>query len=689
VSGTSRRIQALHFLLCTVSSLSSRCFATRRNVLLHCNVGLLNIAPSTLIPARSRRNAVNNRIRGPQSALTEFLASQGISAADISSDYQRRQREAEIQAAEDAANDEKEGASEGDSGEDPVERKKRKRKEEQALNKIKQTKEFKKRKYEERRDHGSDADDDDALARKMMSSNKPLPGQLENCDICEKRFTVTPYSKTGPDGGLLCGKCSKELKDEEKKSERAAKKKAPQSRGRKRQTESDRMMGDVKPGAKSLVDACVRKVADVVNDVDDFGDMPESLLDRLSQILSKKRVLTPRTLDLFLRDDIDHIDVYDGGKLETEDFERIFAIMHHLQSVNLRFAGQMKDSALRYLIDKCNNLHELQLGATNLISEKAWLELFHQRGAQLTSFKASEVQEHFSDSVVLEMAHRCTSLKRLKLRACSHLTETSVKALYKLTSLEHLTLAVAQDDTTTQTLVELVAVLGPKLKTLCLEGFDYDDGVTSTDEDDEDASSSADMAEKPKKPSHHDEVLLAIRHHCKQLRKLRFTRNSNCSDNAFSSLFEGWENKPLRHIDLSKCRWVDNANPDGPGELQIGVAGNAFKSLMKHSGQALQVLDLQSCRHISRLALTDVFDGKKQYPELRRIDLSFVSQVDEEVMAGIFRSCPALTKLVVFACFNARGAAIPAGIAVIGLPNPQDSIVIQGFADDLLSKSMA
>jgi DNA repair protein RAD7 len=568
-----------------------------------------------------------------------------------------------------------------------VERKKRKRKEEQALNKIKQTKEFKKRKYEERKEFGSDAEDDDTLARKMMSSNKPLPGQLENCEICEKRFTVTPYSKTGPDGGLLCGKCSKEMKDEAKKNERAAKKKVPQSRGRKRQTESDRMMGDVKPGAKSLVDACVRKVADVVNDVDDFGDMPGSLLDRLSQILSKKRVLTPRTLDLFLRDDIDHIDVYDCGKLETEDFERIFAHMHHLRSVNLRFAGQMKDSALRYLIDKCNDLQELQLGATNLVSEKAWLELFHHRGAQLTSFKVSEVQEHFSDAVVLEMANRCTNLKRLKLRACSHLTEASVKALYSLTGLEHLTLAVAQNDTTPQTLVELVAVLGPNLKTLCLEGFDYDDGVSSSsDEGDEDADS---PTEKPENPNIHDEVLLAIRHHCKQLRKLRFTRNSNCSDNAFSNLFDAWENKPMCHIDLSECRWVDNANPDGPGDFQIGVASNAFKSLMKHSGQTLQVLDLHSCRHIAHLSLTDVFDGKKQYPEMRRIDLSFVSQVDEEVMAGIFRSCPALTKLVVFACFNARGADIPAGIAVIGLPNAQDSIVIQGFADDLLSKSMA
>jgi DNA repair protein RAD7 len=635
---------------------------------------------------RSRR-AANNRIRGPQSALTEFLAAQGISAADISTDFQRRLREAEEREAAENAEQNKENESD-DDGEDPVERKKRKRKEEKALNKIKQTKEFKKRKFEEQRDAGSDADDDDTIARSMMAKKQKLPGQLENCEICEKRFTVTPYSKTGPDGGLLCGKCSKELKDDEKKAEKAAKKKPPQQRARKRQTESDRMMGDVKPGAKSLVDVCVRKVADVVNDVEDFGDMPEPLLDRMSQILSKKRVLTPRTLDLFLRDDVDHIDVYDCGKLETEDFERIFAHMPHLMSVNLRCAGQMKDDGLRLMIDKCQNVRHVQLGALNLISEDAWIELFHQRGAQLESLKLSELQGGFTDRAALELAQHCTNLKRLKLRGCSHLTEAAVQALSNLSNLEHLTLAVAQADTTADTLIDLITKLGPNLKTLCLEGFDNDDDDDDTPEDDEEQDEDED--EPPaQKPNAHDEILIAIRQHCTQLRKLRITGDSHCTDRAFAGLFSGWKNKPLLHADFSECRWIDNNDPDGPADHPLGFAYHGFTALMKHSGATIRRLDLHSDRHISHAALTEAFDGKKRYPELRSIDMSFVSYVDEEVMAGIFRSCPQLSKLVVFACFNARGADIPPDVAVIGLPNAQDSIVIQGFMDDTLMKSMA
>lgn len=635
---------------------------------------------------RSRRNAATNRIRGPQSALTEFLASQGISAQDISSDYQRRQREAAEAAAAAAADENKENESDS-HGEDPAERKKRKRKEEKALNKIKQTKEFKKRKFEEQRDHGSDADDDDAIARQMMATNKPLPGQLDNCEICEKRFTVTPYSKTGPDGGLLCTKCSKELKDEEKKNQQAAKKKQPQQKGRKRQTESDRMMGDVKPGAKSLVDACVRKVADVVNDVEDFGDMPDKLLDRMSQILSKKRVLTSRTLNLFLRDDVDHIDVYDCGKLETEDFERIFAHMHQLESINLRFAGQLKDDAMLLLTDKCQNLRNLQLGAVNLITTPVWTDFIHARGSQLESFKISEVQELFTDGVMLEVVQHCTNLKRIKLRGCSHLSEVSIAALAHLPNLEHLTLAIAQHETTPDTLINLISSIGPNLKTLCLEGYDYnpEDAEEKADQDED----KPEDEEKEQKPNAHDEILYAIRQHCTQLRKLRFVGNSHCTDRAFAELFSEWDNRPIAIIDLSENRWIDNNDAMGPEDYPVGFASEGFQAMMKHSGSSLRQLNLHSCRHISHKSLIEVFDGTKQYPELRDIDLSFVTQVDEAVMAGIFKSCPNLTKLAVFACFNARGAEIPSGVAVIGLPNAQENIVIQGFMDELLAKALA
>jgi len=590
-----------------------------------------------------------------QSALTDFLASHNISAHQISSDYQRRLREAEERGEsnadlqdDDDDNDNKENESGGED-EDVVERKKRKRKEEKQLMKIKQSKEFKRRKHEHQEEYGSDADDDE-IARHMLAKAKPLPGQFENCEICEKRFTVTPYSKTGPGGGLLCTKCSKEWKDDEKKKEAQAKKRAV-VRGRRRQAESDRMMGDVKPGAKSLVEACVRRVADVVHDIDEFGDMPQNLLDRLSQILSQKRVLTSRTLGLFLKPDVDRIAIYDCGKLEEEDFHKIFAYMPHVESVNLRFAGQMKDDALLYMAEKCKKIRSLQLGATNLISDKAFVDMFRQRGSQLESLKLSELNDSLKDETVHEMVRCCANLRRLKLRSCSHMGEASIQSFAALSKLEHLTLAVAQNDTSSDTLVRLITNIGPHLQTLCLEGFVEAD----------------------------DAVLEAIKNHCTKLRKLRLTGSTMCTDRAFADLFgNNFGNPPIPYIDLSDNRDVDSMNPDGPQEEPVGFGSEAFKAMMLHSADRLERLDLHSCRHISHQALTEVFDGQKKYPCLQDIDLSFVTMVDEEVMAGIFRSCPALAKLAVFACFNARQARIPAGIAVIGLPNAHDNILIEG-----------
>ena len=54
-------------------------------------------------------------------------------------------------------------------------------------------------------------------------------------------------------------------------------------------------------------------MASVVHDIEEFGDLPQALLDRLSQILSKNRVINSHTLNLFLRPDVNKIDIYDGG----------------------------------------------------------------------------------------------------------------------------------------------------------------------------------------------------------------------------------------------------------------------------------------------------------------------------------------------------------------------------------------
>ena len=143
-------------------------------------------------------------------------------------------------------------AEKEESDETPAQKKKRKREQERAIAKIKQSKDFKRRKaYKE----GERDEDEDDVAFDMYSKAKALPGQMDNCEICEKRFTVTPYSKTGPEGGLLCAKCSKELVAGRKKGQKPNKQAG--AKDKRRQTQSSLLDGIVRDGSKTLQELCV------------------------------------------------------------------------------------------------------------------------------------------------------------------------------------------------------------------------------------------------------------------------------------------------------------------------------------------------------------------------------------------------------------------------------------------------
>ena len=130
-------------------------------------------------------------------------------------------------------------------------KKKRKRQEDKAIAKIKQSKDFKRRKASK---PGETDGDDEDIAWDMYKKSKPLPGQLENCDICDKRFTVTAYSKTGAEGGLLCANCSKAVDADQKKEKP---KKAAANKTKRRQVQSNLLDGIVQLGSKSLQELCV------------------------------------------------------------------------------------------------------------------------------------------------------------------------------------------------------------------------------------------------------------------------------------------------------------------------------------------------------------------------------------------------------------------------------------------------
>ncbi|GME31832.1 DNA repair protein rad7 [Neofusicoccum parvum] len=595
--------------------------------------------------------------------ITTIFQANNISAAEIRDNYDRRREQARSdgenstnQAPDVATSASNENAQTGDAEAGPSSASSKKRKasditaEAKKLAKIKKSKAFQKKKAERKAEVGdSDSDYDDGLAREMYKKSQPPPGQLDNCEVCNKRFTVTPYSKSGPDGGLLCTPCGKELAADAGPSKKP-KKSAGQARRRK--LESDRMDANYKPqGAKTLQQLCIEKVAKHHNDIDEFGDLPENILERIAEIFSKKRVLTPGTLKLFLRPDLDGVAVHDAAYLETEDYTELLANVPHIQKIVLRNACQFKDENMEYMLDKCKNIRHLQLYASNLVTDHMWRQLFLRQGEKLQELKLQWLDAAFDDEIVQTMVDFAPNLIRLKLKLCRRITSESIDAISKLKHLRYLSLQTSAD-IASERVVNLIGCVGAGLETLSLEHF-------------LDAN---------------DDVLDTIHAQCRNLRKLRFSENDYCSDVGFAALFTDWANPPLHFADFNSTRDVDNQNPNGPEEA-IGLASEGFRALMKHSGSKLEVLNLASCRHVSHEAFMEVFDGQKVYPELKTIDISFCNPVDTVVVAGIFKSCPKLERLVSFGNFSVEGVVVPKGVTLIGVPKALDDIEQAGITD--------
>ncbi|KAJ4369244.1 UV-damaged DNA-binding protein rad7 [Neocucurbitaria cava] len=267
----------------------------------------------------------------------------------------------------------------------------------------------------------------------------------------------------------------------------------------------------------------------------------------------------------------------------------------------------------------------------------------------LKSFKVEWLDAAFDDETVEALTTFCPNLERLKLERCKRIREDSIDAIARLQHLKHLTLRF-YEPVRHEKLIHLITSVGAQLRTLCLEHF-LDNTVDPT-----------------------DDVLETIHKTCRHLSKLRFTENNECSDAGYVGLFSNWENPPLRYIDLNSTRDMDNTNPDGPEDFPIGLGSDGFREMMSHSGERLEYLDISSCRHISHATLAEIFDGTRQYRHLREINLSFCPVVDTHIIAGVFRSCPMLKKVVTFGCFQVADVLVPKGIVLIGAPKAQDQI---------------
>ncbi|KAK0383718.1 hypothetical protein NLU13_9629 [Sarocladium strictum] len=593
-----------------------------------------------------------------QSALTDYLASHNISARRIREEAEQRRQQA---AASARGNGEAENANAGSvpitvgsassgrggsTGQTTDPQKTAKKKEEaKAIEKIKASKAFKKRKKD-----AEDSDDDDAIARAIFEErHAPLPGQMENCAVCSKRFTVTPYSVAGPEGGLCCAPCGREIA-KQRQGEQPKKKQARKQTGGvgSRRTVQSRIL-DGDRGTKSLSTLCVQTLAKNVDMADSLGDLPEHLVDKVARIFSKRRLLKPETLPLFSQPTTEVLHIYDGARLGEQDFISIFQVSPKLRRFKARSAIQFKDEVMDYLLTRDIELEYFYLHGANLLREDKWHAFLNAKGRNLRTLQVYYTDLHFGDETIALLKEAAPNLSRLKVENNQKVTDVGIEAAGDLPSLEHLGFQL-RNETNSAAVVKALQKCGSRLRTLSLKVM----------------------------PLLDDTVLQALHQYCLALTKLRITDSEHMTDQGFADLFNGWLNPALEFIDLQKCRHMDSTRPRDNVD-NIGLCDQGFRALMAHSGHKLKVLNVHGCRHISQQAFEEVFSEDATYPELVDLEISFCENVTDFILGSIFRSCPRIKKVNVFGCMKVREVCVPRGAVLIGVPNAQ-GMVTEGDA---------
>lgn len=380
---------------------------------------------------RRRQRESAGGVRGPNSALTEFLREQGISAETIRRRHQER-REVEAQEAE----EEEEQSQDGQEEEELVAAAERKR---------------------------NAADDSD---EEVLLTDKNF------CIDCAREFKITVYSKrVEREGkiGYLCPVCTQI----QVKKERSQRKNQMEAR-KKRKKMAAALLDRQELKLPSLQDMCIKLISQNIEDVDVLGDIGVMNMKKISRILSKNRSLNDQTMVLFLETSLKELEFWDCSKIDSDSLNKIAAFCPNVEKLTLSMCGQLHNDNLKYFATNLKNLKYIDLNGPFLINQVCWQEFFEMVGQRLEGFRIANTHR-FSSECLVSLLDNCGSgLKDLSLSRLDGLDEKSIYDMlpHYLNSLVHLEISHPhkEDLIDDQLLISILANNGETLESLVLDG---------------------------------------------------------------------------------------------------------------------------------------------------------------------------------------------------------------------------
>lgn len=443
-----------------------------------------------------------SRVRGPNSALTEFLRSQGIDANEI-----RRRHEQRIRNEED-----EEAERDGPDGVDTEEIK------EELIN-------------------GESADDEEisriaeAAATKRSADYNADHDGIAICASCHSRFTITVYSKPAPnsDNEFLCRACTNNLRPKPAKTKEKA------NNNKKRKKVAAELLDQKFLTPPSLQDLCITKAAERIDSITELGYLNVSALNKISRILTKNRRLSSKTMQLFLRPGVTSLEFWDCSRISPETFNLIPSLCPNLENLVLGMCGQLcGENLLR--IAEIPNLVSLHLDGPFMVRKEAWLDFIDLVGPKIKSLSIASLYR-FDAEVLALLAESCVSLEHLALRSLCQLHDsTPFYMLSSLVGLRYLEISDLEPDAwSDEALVQILNSVGSQLHTLIIKNPG-------------DALS--------------DRVVDAISQCCGSLTHLELVNFTEISDDSVANMFHHWSsvksNTGLQYLSLERCFSVGN-----------------------------------------------------------------------------------------------------------------------------------
>ncbi|KAJ1990705.1 UV-damaged DNA-binding protein rad7 [Coemansia spiralis] len=265
---------------------------------------------------------------------------------------------------------------------------------------------------------GSDSNEDEINQRGGLNrSSARKGGRMKECEICGKRFLLR--GEQTPDR-FLCAMCrrsvDKTFKEQAEVAKRARTTTAPKAAKRRRTKKTEGGLLEYDPGLPTLQDLCVRAIAKHLDQVDSFGDISTQSLHKLCRIICKMRLLDEQTLRLFLGPEKTSVTLYDCTKITDSGMQRLIEQCPNVTSLDLEYCGRMSSQNLLDMARNLTQLKYVRLDGAFVVSDKAWAMFFRTMGERLQSFKIKYTG--FGPGAMRALVTHCTALHELQVSEC-------------------------------------------------------------------------------------------------------------------------------------------------------------------------------------------------------------------------------------------------------------------------------